>query len=82
LIERPKIIKLKYYDEKSVEKIEYFNEIKSRIVQHELEHLEGISFLEKKVNLLETIDIDEIYKTNEIFDEWYNKQREKNYLIT
>jgi peptide deformylase len=73
---------LKYFNEKSKEKIEYLNEIRSRIVQHELEHLDGISFLENKVNLLKTINIDEVYKTDEIFEKWYYEQKQKNYLIT
>ncbi len=73
---------MKYFNEKSKEKIEYLNEIRSRIVQHELEHLDGISFLENKVNLLKTINIDEVYKTDEIFEKWYYEQKQKNYLIT
>lgn len=82
MIERPKLIKLKYQNEKSIEKIEYLSEIKSRIVQHEMEHLEGISFLDNKQNTTKIINSDDIYKTDEIFEKWYFEQKKNNYLIT
>jgi len=41
-IERPTKIKLKYYDEKFVERIEDFSDYIARIIQHEQDHLLGI----------------------------------------
>lgn len=43
---RPSNIKIKYYDENFVEHIEEFDDIPSRIIQHEYDHIEGILFLD------------------------------------
>ncbi len=40
-------IKLKYTDEKAKEKILYLNHLSSRIVQHEIDHLDWILFIDR-----------------------------------
>ena len=81
LIERPKIIKIKYFNEKSEEIVEELCEIKSRIVQHEIEHLEGISFLEKKNDVLKIENLNQLSKDDDDYDNWYNAQIKFKYLL-
>lgn len=56
-LERTKLIKLKYLDEKGKERIETFEGLPAQIVQHEIDHLNGILFidrlLEQKAQLFE-----------------------------
>jgi peptide deformylase len=44
---RPKKIKIKYFDEKAKEKILFLDYPSSAIVQHEIDHLDGILFIDK-----------------------------------
>jgi peptide deformylase len=44
---RPKVIKLKYRDRDFQEHIEEFDGLVSRVIQHELDHLNGELFVEK-----------------------------------
>ncbi|MCS6988017.1 MAG: peptide deformylase [Chloroherpetonaceae bacterium] len=44
---RPEIIKLKYRDRDFKERIEEFDGLVSRVIQHELDHLNGELFVEK-----------------------------------
>lgn len=44
---RPDVIKLKYRDRRFVEHIEEFDGLLSRVIQHELDHLNGELFVEK-----------------------------------
>lgn len=81
MIERPKIIKLKYFNEKSEEKIEELSEVKSRIVQHEIEHLEGISFMEKKNDIIKTENLNALCKNDELYENWYDEQVKFKYLL-
>ena len=48
-VERFTDIKLKYFDEKFKEKILYLKGLSSRIVQHEIDHLNGILFTDKVI---------------------------------
>ncbi len=45
-IERPSEIKLKYLDFKGEEKIEDFSGIEATCLQHEIDHLNGITFID------------------------------------
>ncbi len=46
-IERPKVITVNYFDENLEEKVETFDGFAARMLQHELDHLDGITFTEK-----------------------------------
>ena len=43
-VERPEIVKIKYYDEDWNEHIEEYDDIHARVIQHEYDHIEGILF--------------------------------------
>jgi len=43
-VDRKSKIRIKYFDEKWVEREEVFDGIKARIIQHEYDHIEGILF--------------------------------------
>jgi len=45
-VRRPAQLKLKYMDENFEEKIEVFNGINARVIQHEYDHIDGILFTE------------------------------------
>ena len=46
-IERPEYLRIQYYDENFEFHDEEFNGIKSRIIQHEYDHLEGVLFIDR-----------------------------------
>lgn len=46
-IVRPQKVKLKYFDENWEEQIKLFKNLDARIIQHEIDHLDGICFVEK-----------------------------------
>ena len=46
-VERPKSIILKYTSENGEEKEEFFTGIDARIIQHEVDHLNGILFIDR-----------------------------------
>lgn len=54
-VERPRIVKMKYLDENYVEHEEWFTGILSRVVQHEYDHLEGKTFIDRLSNLRRTL---------------------------
>lgn len=43
-VERPEIVKIKYYDEDWNEHIEEYDDIHARVIQHEYDHIEGVLF--------------------------------------
>ncbi|MHC1779490.1 MAG: peptide deformylase [Bacteroidales bacterium] len=47
IVERPKIIKVSYLDENLEPQTEVFDEFACRMVQHEMDHLDGILFTDK-----------------------------------
>lgn len=49
-VERYRWIKLKYTDDKSKERVLILNWLSARIVQHEIDHLDGILFTDKVKN--------------------------------
>jgi peptide deformylase len=46
-VERPEFVRIEYYDENFEFHDEEFGGIKSRIIQHEYDHLEGILFVDR-----------------------------------
>ncbi|MBO4557242.1 MAG: peptide deformylase [Bacteroidales bacterium] len=46
-ITRPKVIKVRYIDENLEEREEVFDNFAARMVQHELDHLDGVLFTDK-----------------------------------
>jgi len=81
LIERPKIITIKYYNDHNEEIIQELSETKSRIVQHELEHLEGISFIQKENDILKIENLSQLMMADDIYDNWYKEQLNRKYLL-
>ncbi|MEQ9304786.1 MAG: peptide deformylase [Marinoscillum sp.] len=43
-VDRPEVIKIKYYDEDWNEHIDEFDDMHARVIQHEYDHIEGILF--------------------------------------
>lgn len=52
LVERFYEIELEYYDENNENKKEVFNGLDATIIQHELDHLDGILFIDKAKKIL------------------------------
>ena len=46
-IKRPKTITVRYFDENLEEKEEVFDDFAARMVQHEMDHLDGVMFTDK-----------------------------------
>ncbi len=46
-IERPKIVRIRYYDENFQEKEEEFDGFAARMLQHEMDHLDGVVFTDR-----------------------------------
>jgi len=46
-VERPSVIKIRYYDEHFQIHEETYDGIKARVIQHEYDHLEGILFVDR-----------------------------------
>ena len=43
-VERPAVLKIKYFDEQFVEHIEEYDGINARVIQHEYDHIQGVLF--------------------------------------
>ena len=54
-VERPKNIKVRYFDENEEEHIEEFTGLLARVIQHEYDHLEGKTFIDRLSNLRRTL---------------------------
>lgn len=54
-VERPRLVKVKFLDENYVEHEEWFTGILSRVIQHEYDHLEGKTFIDRLSNLRRTL---------------------------
>ncbi len=54
-VERYDNLKIKYFDEKWIEKTENFDGMMARVIQHEYDHLEGILFTDKLSSLKKQI---------------------------
>jgi peptide deformylase len=46
-VKRKETIKIEYFDENFVKKIETFSDIRARVIQHEYDHTEGILFTDR-----------------------------------
>lgn len=46
-IERPKIVRIRYFDENFQEKEEEFDGFAARMLQHEMDHLDGVVFTDR-----------------------------------
>jgi len=46
-VSRPKTIRIEYYDENFVKHTDHFSDIRSRVIQHEYDHIEGVLFTDK-----------------------------------
>ena len=59
-LKRPPKIKIEYLDEDGNKKIDTFEGLEAQIIQHEIDHLEGVLFidrlLEQKEKLYEYVD--------------------------
>jgi len=55
IVVREPIIKMEYYDEKFNLREEEYNGVLSRIIQHEYDHLEGITFVDRISSLRKTL---------------------------
>lgn len=51
LVQRPYSIKVKYFDENGLEKIEVFNDFLCTIISHEIDHLNGILHMDRSLKL-------------------------------
>ncbi|PPR47649.1 MAG: Peptide deformylase [Alphaproteobacteria bacterium MarineAlpha5_Bin9] len=65
-IERPEIIKVKYINEKNQIIEETKDGIESRILQHEIDHLSGILFIDYLSNLKKNMIIKKVIKLKKI----------------
>lgn len=50
-IVRPKKIKVEYYNEDFEKKVEEFDEFSCRMVQHEMDHLDGVMFVDRAAQI-------------------------------
>ncbi len=48
-VKRAKKIKIKYFDRQGKERIEGYKALSARVIQHEIDHLNGILFIDKLV---------------------------------
>ncbi len=46
-VDRLDTIKIRYFDENFVERVEVYNGTNARVIQHEYDHIEGVLFVEK-----------------------------------
>ena len=67
-IDRPEKIKIEYLDEDNSKKISAFTGFESRIIQHELDHLNGILFVDHLSRLKRDVIIRKMRK--------YKKEKE------
>lgn len=47
MVTRPRTIKVKYLDDRGVEHVEVFTDYAARVFQHEIDHLNGIFFVDR-----------------------------------
>ncbi len=59
-VERPKSIELEYYDRTGQKHVKKFDGLFARIAQHEIDHLDGILFLDRMDDPTQLYDIDEL----------------------
>jgi peptide deformylase len=79
LLKRPELIKLKYTDMKGNIHIDILPQAKSRIIQHEMDHLNGVDFY--KLKIYDKVEIKMLDGDSSYFDQWLEKESEREYLI-
>lgn len=47
VVQRPSKLKIQYFDESWNKKVEEFDGLKARIIQHEYDHIEGVLFIDR-----------------------------------
>ncbi len=55
-VERWNKIEVKFYDEKFLPKTRTLSDFDARVIQHEIDHLNGVLFIDKVIGALETED--------------------------
>ncbi len=76
---RQEKVTVKYKDANGIEKIENVLIINSRIVQYEMDHLNGLDMYSNQI--YEHIKINELESNSKILDYCINKQMERNFLL-
>jgi peptide deformylase len=79
LIQRPEIVKIKYIDENFVKNEKLLGAIQSRIVQHEIDHLNGIDMYER--NIIDKIAIKTLEENDKFYGEWFEDARKRNFFF-
>jgi len=79
LIQRPEIVKIKYIDENFEKKEKLLSEIHSRIVQHEIDHLNGIDLYDR--NIFDKISIKSLEEDEQTYKEWFEEARLRNFFF-
>lgn len=84
LIERPKTIHIKYYNiNGQLEIVKDLSPVKSRVIQHEVDHLNGIDIFnnfEAKSKKISVESIENLSNT-EYYNKWFDENKKKNYLF-
>jgi len=63
-VTRPDIIKVAYYDEGGTSQTKWLSGVGSRVFQHELDHLDGILFVDRMVDMSTLMTDEEFDKIN------------------
>jgi peptide deformylase len=79
LIQRPEIIKLRYFNLEGQSKIETLQIARSRIAQHEIDHLNGVDFYTHQIH--NKIKIKDLQKDEFFMESWIIQENKNNYLI-
>lgn len=78
LVKRPKFVTIQYRNRQGQLKTEKLARIRSRIAQHEMDHLNGVDFT--KIEYAESISLDKL-KDDAVFGKWKDDQYEKGFLF-
>ena len=79
LISRPEIIKVKFYNIKGELEVKELSPIKSRICQHEMDHINGIDLYSRKI--IEKVRIKDLETNSNLYDKFLEQSQAKGYLI-
>lgn len=78
LKERPRACTVSYYDENGDVKIENLTDAKSRVFQHEIDHLEGKDLYSSEI--IDTISLERMSEA-EFFKDWVAIEKSRGHLI-
>jgi peptide deformylase len=79
LLRRPEFITLKYFDIKGRMHIDKLPQAKSRIIQHEMDHLNGVDFYKTKI--FDQVQIEVLDGDSTFLTQWIENELEREYLI-